>query len=399
MLNIEKENCCGCSACIHACPKHCISFETDEEGFAYPEIERSSCVQCGLCKKVCPFQIGGSAKRFIPEAYGIKALDSNILKESSSGGAFTLLAEKIIEKKGIVYGAAMKFDMKGTHHIRVSSLQNLYLLRGSKYLQSEMGDCFKMVKEDLDHGRVVLFSGVPCQINGLRLYLNKSYDKLFCLEIICHGVPSPLLWRKYVQQIETQYKSKVLKVNFRNKKFGWNQFGLSFDGENISQYRSLEQDSYLQIFLKNYCLRPSCYSCSPKTIESMADITIADFWGVRKILPKLDDDRGTSLVLIQSDKGKELFEEVKDLMVYYAVDFKEAIQSNPAYYQSAVRPLEREYFFKELELCGYKAVAKKYGHMTAKEALIKIFGKTLLLKLYLKIKGRLSKCSGVDMCK
>ena len=170
MLNIEKENCCGCSACIHACPKHCISFKTDEEGFVYPEIERSSCIGCGMCRKVCPFQISEPARSYIPEAYGIKALDSDILRESSSGGAFTLLAEKIIEEKGIVYGAAMKCDMKGTHHIRVSSLQNLYLLRGSKYLQSEMGDCFKMVKEDLDHGRVVLFSGVPCQINGLRLY-------------------------------------------------------------------------------------------------------------------------------------------------------------------------------------------------------------------------------------
>lgn len=386
MLNIEKENCCGCSACIHACPKHCISFKTDEEGFVYPEIERSSCIGCGMCRKVCLFQISEPARSYIPEAYGIKALDSDILRESSSGGAFTLLAEKIIEEKGIVYGAAMKCDMKGTHHIRVSSLQNLYLLRGSKYLQSEMGDCFKMVKEDLDHGRVVLFSGVPCQINGLRLYLDKNYDKLFCLEVICHGVPSPLLWRRYVQQIETQYQSKVLKVDFRNKKFGWNQYGLFLDGENISQYKSLEQDSYLQMFLKNYCLRPSCYSCSPKNIESMADITVADFWGVHRILPELDDDRGTSLVLLQTDKGKELFEEVKDLVICYAVDFKGAIQSNPAYYQSAVRPLEREHFFQELELYGYKTVAKKYGHMTAKEKLIKILGKTLLLKLYLKIR-------------
>lgn len=386
MLNVEKENCCGCSACIHACPKHCISFKTDEEGFDYPEIERSSCIGCGMCRKVCPFQISEPARSFIPEAYGIKVLDSDILRESSSGGAFTLLAEKIIEEKGIVYGAAMKCDMKGTHHIRVSSLQNLYLLRGSKYLQSEMGDCFKMVKKDLDHGRVVLFSGVPCQINGLRLYLDKNYDKLFCLEVICHGVPSPLLWRRYVQQIETQYQSKVLKVDFRNKKFGWNQFGLFLDGENISQYKSLEQDSYLQMFLKNYCLRPSCYSCSSKSIESMADITVADFWGVHRILPELDDDRGTSLVLLQTDKGKELFEEVKDLVICYAVDFKGAIQSNPAYYQSAVRPLEREHFFQELELYGYKTVAKKYGHMTAKEKLSKILGKTLLLKLYLKIR-------------
>lgn len=382
MIEVEKNMCCGCSACVQICPKQCISFIEDEEGFLYPKIEKNLCVQCGLCKKVCPFQVAAPVRNHIPEAYGMKALDNQIVENSSSGGVFSLLAGKFIETGGVVYGAAMTDDMRGARHIRISTAEELSLLRGSKYLQSEMKDCYRQIKEDLNRGKKVLFSGVPCQIDGLKLYLNNSYENLICVEVICHGVPSPLLWKKYVENLETRFGAKISSVNFRKKKHSWNKFGLLVKGENISQFKSLDQDSYLQLFLKNYCLRPSCYTCNAKYIESMADITIADFWGVQNVVPEMDDDKGTSLVLIQSCKGKELFERVKGLAIYKLVDFDKSIQSNPAYYKSALKPKERDVFFEELNTYGYNCVARKYGHLTPKEKLIKFLSKTPILKIY-----------------
>lgn len=385
MIEIEKSLCCGCSACVQACPQQCISFIEDEEGFLYPKIEKSLCIKCELCKKVCPFQVTTPLRTFVPETYGMKSRDKKILENSSSGGVFSLLSKKIIEEGGVVYGAAMTDDMKGTHHIRVSSAKELPLLRGSKYLQSEMKGCFKQVKEDLKSGNKVLFSGVPCQIDGLKLYLNKSYKNLICVEVICHGVPSPLLWRKYVENLETRLGAKISSVNFRKKKHSWNEYGLLVNGENISQFQSLNQNSYLQMFLKNYCLRPSCYTCNAKKIESMADITIADFWGVQNIAPELYDSMGISLVFIQSCKGRELFEKMKDLTVFKSVDFDRAIQSNPAYHKSALKPKTRNVFFKELHTYGYKYVAKKYGHLTKKEKIIRLLNRTPALKVYRKL--------------
>lgn len=385
MIEVEKNMCCGCSACVQVCPKHCISFIEDEEGFLYPTIEKENCVECGLCKKVCPFQVTAPVRNHIPEAYGMKAFDNQIVENSSSGGVFSLLAGKFIEAGGVVYGAAMTDDVRGAQHIRVSSVEELSLLRGSKYLQSEMKDCYRQIKEDLNRGKKVLFSGVPCQINGLNLYLNRSFENLFCVEVICHGVPSPLLWKKYIEKLESDFKAKVSSVNFRKKKHSWNKFGLLVKGENISQYKSLDQDSYLQMFLKNYCLRPSCYACNAKNIESMADITIADFWGVQNVVPEMDDDMGTSLVLIQSCKGKELFEKIKGLAMYKLVDFDRSIQSNPAYYKSALKPEKREVFFEDLNTYGYNCVARKYGHLTPKEKIIRLLSKTPVLKMYRKI--------------
>ena len=385
MLEIDKSMCCGCSACVNICPQQCISFVNDIEGFCYPHVEENICIHCGMCKKVCPFQVHGEEKKSIPKAYGMKALDNNILKNSSSGGVFTLLAEQIIEIDGVVYGAAMTDDMRGVRHIRVTSAEGLLLLRGSKYLQSQMNDCYNQVKEDLNSKNIVLFSGTPCQINGLKLYLGKNYENLICVEVICHGVPSPLLWENYINYLENKLGEKIIYVNFREKLYGWKKFGLLVKGENKSKFLSLDKDTYLQMFLKNYCLRPSCYNCNVKKSESMADITIADFWGAESIVPEMDDDKGTSLVLIQTSKGQNYLKMIKNLTVFRMVDFDKSIMSNPAYFNSTSKPFKRENFFDELNQYGYMKVAKKYGHLTLKEQLIRIISKTPVWETYMKL--------------
>lgn len=385
-INVKEYECCGCSACVKTCPKHCISLKRNAEGFLYPKIEETECIKCSLCVKVCPFQFTGSLRVNKPDTYAVKILDSHILEESSSGGIFSALAEEILREKGSVYGAAMSNDMKSVHHIRISSIDNIELLRGSKYLQSEMDDCFELVRQDLEKKRKVLFSGVPCQINGLKLYLNKTeYENLFCIEVLCHGVPSTLLWQKYVDYIETKYKTKVTSVNFRNKKYGWRKFGLFMEGNPTSRYNSLEKDTYLQMFLKNYCLRQSCYACKVKKYESMADISIADFWGVENIVPEIFDDKGTSLVLVQTNKGMVLFKKIQNLISYRKIDFKDGIRDNSAYYKSAYKPKERDIFFKELNTYGYEYVSKKYGHLTMKEYVLKLIGNTPILAIYKKV--------------
>ncbi|MGN0811936.1 MAG: Coenzyme F420 hydrogenase/dehydrogenase, beta subunit C-terminal domain, partial [Candidatus Coproplasma sp.] len=268
----------------------------DEEGFLYPQVNESNCVNCGLCESVCPFEKIEPARLAKPISYAVKIKDFEIREKSSSGGFFSVLANEIIAQNGVVYGAAMCEGNKSAQHIRVDSFKGLEALRTSKYLQSAMNDIYKQVLADLKIGKKVLFSGVPCQINGLRLFLRKEYENLLCVEVICHGVPSPALWKKYVEYLEKKYTADIQDVNFRSKKHGWNKFGLTVKGDNIEQYESAGDDPYMRMFLRDYCLRPSCYDCNAKRLESMADLTIADFWGINNVIPEFNDDIGVSLV-------------------------------------------------------------------------------------------------------
>ncbi len=383
MLKIkDKSNCCGCSACVEACPVKCISFNLDEEGFCYPEADENLCIHCGLCEKVCPFLRTAPEKNRMPESYGIKAIDDKLREASSSGGYFSLLAAYILSQSGTIYGAAMAEDMRSAHHIRIDSNEQLSLLLGSKYLQSRMESCYNMVKIDLDGGKKVLFSGVPCQINGLKGYLQRDYENLYCVEVICHGVPSPKLWAKYVSFLERKYHAEVTTVNFRKKKHSWNNFGLYVTGETIELFQSLHTNPYLRMFLRNMCLRPSCYQCNAKYLESMADMTIADFWGVGNITKELSDDKGVSLVLIQSDKGDALFEQVKKYTIYQKVNYKEAINYNLSYYKSVEKPQERDEFFYDMNSMEFKNLIKKYGTESWKEKVKYIIRKSLVYRIY-----------------
>ena len=360
MIYKEKAKCCGCQACANACPKNCITMKADSEGFLYPVIDEAVCINCGLCEKVCPFNKEEPLRTRKPTTYAAKILDDDIRNQSSSGGIFSILADQTLKNSGVVYGVAMSDDLKSARHIRIDKTDELYRLRGSKYLQDITGDIFKQVKSDLDEGKKVLFSGVPCQINGLKYFLRKDYENLFTVEVICHGTPSPALWAKYFDYLEDKYKAKIEKVNFREKRNGWKTFGLTEEGENISQYLNQHQDPYMQMFLRNYCLRPSCYDCVAKKLESMADLTIADFWGIQNVAPEMDDDKGTSLVLVQTKKGEIVLDSLKNQFIRKKVDFEAGIKSNVSYWKSCEKPAQRKTFFIDMENMPFEELQEKY---------------------------------------
>ena len=377
----EKQNCCGCSACRNVCPRDCITMAEDGEGFLYPQVDVSRCVECGLCSRVCVYQREEAPPQEEPACYAAMAKDDSLRAVSSSGGVFSLLAGRVLARGGLVYGVAMGENMRSCAFLRVSEADELPKLRGSKYLQADVGESYRAVKRDLEAGKQVLFSGVPCQIDALKLFLNRDYENLLCVEVICHGVPSPLLWRSYVDDIERKYQDKIQAVRFRSKKSGWRKYGLAIDGTRLHQDQSLSDDPFLRMFLRNYCLRPSCYHCRSKKLPSGADLTLGDFWGIWKSDPEMDDDRGTSLILVQTRRGAELLREIEDSIVSRRMPFALALASNSAYDKSAPRPKERDRFFADLDSIPFGEIIKKYGALSAKERL----KRTALYKVIKKI--------------
>lgn len=355
----EKKDCMGCYACLNICPEDCISMHIDDEGFWYPIVNYDECINCGLCVKVCPV-INKTLVDNEPKAYACYNKDEEIRLDSSSGGIFTLVAEEIINRGGVVFGVGFDEDFNVAHSY-VESYGELDRFRGSKYVQSKIGDTFKQAKDFLDQGREVLFTGTPCQIAGLKSYIGKDYNNLFCMDNICHGVPSPKVWRKYVDFRERKSGSKVQRISFRLKDEGWKRFSVSFLFENNTEYRdNLRNDFYMRAFLKDVCLRPSCYACEFKTLNRESDITMADFWGIQRILPEMDDDKGTSLIFVNSPKGQAMIEKVKDKMIYKLVDIHQAVSFNSAAIKSVKLNPNRENFFEELDELDFDKLVKKH---------------------------------------
>lgn len=275
--------------------------------------------------------------------------NNEIRESSSSGGIFSAL----VNKYDVVYGVAMTEDCYGAEMIRVEG--DIGPLRGSKYLQAKVGDAFKLVKKDLEEGRQVLFSGTGCQINGLSLFLGKEYANLFLLDMICHGTPSPKLWREYALFQEKKH-GKLKSVNFRCKDDSWVDFGMK---EN-QLYISKDTDSFMQMFLRDYCLRPACYECYAKKYRK-SDMTIADFWGIENVAPEMSDGMGTSLVITRTEKGQELFESIKSELKWKEVSYEEGVKGNPSEYKSVARPQQRDTFFTDLDRLPFEEMAKKYA--------------------------------------
>ena len=284
---------------------------------------------------------------------------------SSSGAVFSLLAESILSKKGIVYGVKMADDCYSAEFIRVTDLAGLVWLRGSKYLQAKVGDTYKKIKDDLVSGKSVLFSGTGCQVNGLKSFLGKDYDNLLCVDVICHGTPSPALWRKYAEYQETKNDGKLKNINFRCKDDSWIDEGTKnvladIPRERLKKiYISKDKDPYMQMFLRDYCLRPSCYECVAKNVK-MADLTIADFWGIDNVAPEMNDGNGTSLVLIRTGKGKLAFKAIRSELKLREVSYEDGVRNNPAEYMSCVKPAERDDFFKDMAEMDFEKLEKKY---------------------------------------
>ncbi len=280
---------------------------------------------------------------------------------SSSGGIFTLLAVQVIKSGGIVFGAVFSDDCKSVFHMAVETIEGLKKLRGSKYVQSRIGDTYRQAAMYLDTGRLVLFSGTPCQIAGLYAYLKHDYKNLITQDLICHGVPSPLVWEKYVELREKKAASKTKSVSFRYKKHGWNSFSMRFIFNNGAEYvKHHNEDRYMRGFLANLYLRPSCYNCAFKGFPRQSDITLADFWGIQYIIPDMDDDKGTSLVIVNSDKGKSLFKQIQTYLIFRPVNWEQAIVYNSAAIKSAQFSKQRDTFFGLMNEKGLNNAFNKY---------------------------------------
>lgn len=286
-------------------------------------------------------------KKEVIHSYASYNLDKDIRIASSSGGIFTLLAERIIREGGIVYGVRMSDDCYSNYFTRTDNIEELSQLRGSKYIQAKVGETYKKVYNDLKTGTKVLFSGTGCQINGLKYFLQKEYENLICIDVICHGVPSQKLWKKYVEHIEKE-RGKLLSINFRSKESGWKDFGMKENELFIPKNNNL----FFQLFNRCYCLRPSCYCCVAKD-DKKSDVTIADFWGIESVLPELDIDKGVSLVLIRTNKGNELFEEIKKKCFCQEVSYEDGIRENSSEYMSHAKPKERDSFYSNLEKSNF----------------------------------------------
>lgn len=349
----KKEQCCGCGACAQVCPKNCIVMKPDREGFPYPETAGEGCTACGLCEKVCPVPEKMPRGNFVPGCCVGYAEDEEIRACSSSGGVFSLLAGAVLGPGGVLYGAASD-EEQGVRHIRVDSASDLCLLRGSKYLQSRTGDTFSQARADLEAGRTVLYSGTACQIAGLKRFLVRDYEKLYTVDVLCHGVPSPAVWKKYLEwQVKRHGAGRVQRVFFRNKDRGWKQYAVELVFDNGRTYTKVHrEDPFMQMFLGNICLRPSCHACRFKGLDRPSDLTIGDAWGVDSVEPGMDDDKGTSVILIHSAGGEKLLAEAAQGIRLRRTEVERILPPSADSRKSVAPHPGRKKFFRALNLLG-----------------------------------------------
>lgn len=375
----NKKKCCGCNACVQCCPKQCITMHEDEEGFLYPKVDVTICIECGLCEKVCPVINQNESKRPL-QVYAAKNNNEEQRLCSSSGGIFIILAEQTINQGGVVFGC--RFDKNWeVEHCYVETLEELEPLMRSKYVQSRIGNTYKEAEQFLKAGRKVLFIGVPCHIAGLKKYLRKDYNDLLTIDIVCHGVPSPKVWKDYLNSVAHK---NVKSINFRAKQtdgYSWKGYGIVIKGiENeivVSQRTS--ENVYMMGFAKKLFLRPSCHDCSSKSGKCGSDLTIGDFWGIWNKHPELDDNKGTSMLIVYSVLGQNVLESL-DLNLNDST-YDEAIKGNPMILYSAPEPKERKEFWENYT---------KYG-ITYIFSIVKSMQPSFFEKIFKSVIFRLSK--------
>ena len=403
----KPEDCTGCMACGNACRHGAIEFVQNEEGFLHPKINVEKCVECKMCVRACPIltPCSPAGTQEEKQVFAAWAKDEEIRMESSSGGIFSVLAKDMLSRGGIVFGAAFDENFK-LRHIGVEDEKSLEKLRGSKYVQSEIGDAFVRVERFLKSGRNVLFSGTPCQIAGLRMFLRKSYENLLTIDIVCHGVPSPLVFQSYKTWLEIQLGSPLVVYKFRDKRWSWKNYntkasplgGRRFQHESLFANNNKEsnnakdlssdlspskgklqhesplradkdgtllgtwqEDPWMRGFLREYFLREGCHSCRFANVNRPADITLADYWGyhARKGAFR-DDDRGISMVMINNNHGKKAFEKIKSDLVFIETPVDEAVRGNPALSRCFPPSSRREEFWADFRKEGYAGTLEKY---------------------------------------
>ncbi len=386
-INVNsKKDCCGCRNCENICPKSAIKMTEDKEGFLYPKIDENKCVNCGLCKSVCPW-INESSKEDKMDAQKCYALinkDSVVQRKSSSGGAFGVFAKEILKSGGYVCASIMDENLIVKHIItnKESDLEQMY---GSKYVSSDLKDNFSKIKRLLNKSNKVLFCGVPCQVNALLKYLQKKYENLITIEIICHGVPSQKLFSEYIKYYEKKHNCKVIKYEFRNKRAAyWGTWKslvtLEKNGKIILKKENADFDKYYHNFLESNCYRESCYSCKYATKERYADITLGDFWGIEHIKPSFIDKNGVSEIIINTNKGNTLFENIKECINFEKISFEEITKYNAQLENPSIRTEQRDIFYDQIGNESY------FKHIAVSKSL-KTYIKVLIpssLKFYIK---------------
>lgn len=355
----DKHKCCGCEACVNACPKDCISMTADREGFLYPRVDTSRCIDCGLCERVCPC-IAPSSPADAIGVFAAKCPDSGIRHESSSGGIFTMLAEKAISGGGTVFGAAFASDWT-VEHTGIHTTSDIKHLRGSKYVQSHIGQAFRQCRQALADGQQVLFSGTPCQIAGLRRLLGNhaQTDRLLTVACVCHGVPSPAVWLSYLR--EATGTSAVESISFRDKTDGWTTYRITIRSQARSISQPFHDNPYIRSFLSNINLRPSCFDCPAKGGRSGADIELGDFWGIAAVSPAFaSDNLGVSLVIARTAKGINAISSLNANLL--PVKYSDAFSENPVIEHSVNEHANRAFFFSRFAKTGFtKAFMQTFG--------------------------------------
>lgn len=376
---VSKNLCTGCTACASICPKSAITMIKEKDGFKYPQIEQSRCIDCGLCVKTCPI-INTKQNIALNQCYVGYAKSEDVKKNASSGGIFHLIANYVLENSGIVIGAA--FDKKNKlKHIAIESKQELEKLKGSKYLQSDLNDIFIYIKENIKN-RLILFVGVPCQVAGLKAYLKKDYENLICIDLICHGVPSPKLFDKYIEELELIQNDKLVDYKFRDKSTGWDTYSNKaiFKESNITELQNKNQ--YMRLFLSDVALRESCYNCKFKLDNKYSDITLGDFWGVKNYYPEMYNKNGVSAIILNTSKGINIFDTIKNNVDYKKCKLEEIISGNPSLIKSAQYTSKRRKFFNDLETLSISELTRKYAKR--KNNIIKMMIIKILIKLGIK---------------
>lgn len=340
----SKNACTGCSACASVCPRNCIAMKEDREGFLQPVIDSSKCIKCHKCERTCPIL----NKESIPDDFETKAfaaINKNelIRSESSSGGVFYALAKWVIGQGGVVFGALWNEKWEVVHDF-ADSIEGVKAFMKSKYVQSRIGDTYVQAKKFLDGGRWVLFSGTPCQLAGLRAFLGKDYERLLQIDLICHGVPSPEVWRKY---LESYFPNEnILSVNMREKEMGWDKYRMQILTDRKKYLADRVSNPYIIGFLNDSYLRRSCYQCVFRQYHRASDFTIADYWGVKRECPEMYDGRGTSIVFCHTDKAASLLDKLHDEMALLPQAKDNAIRFNKSMEVNEALPIKRKRFYK-----------------------------------------------------
>ena len=359
---VSHDVCSGCGTCSNVCPKSCISMARDAEGFAYPSVDEQKCIECGACLKKCPVEKERASGGTPIFSVVLQDKDGESLKNSTSGGAFASIARYVLKQGGVVFGAAYD-ELLNVSHVAVERLEDLHLLQGSKYVSSDMKDSYKKVKFFLNSGRLVLFSGTPCQVAALKSFLGEDSKLLLTMDLVCHGVPSQKLFQKYIHWLGEKNHSTIKSYVFRSKKFfGWS-LGGAFSDEKKSYAVNPDCDPYYAAFLRGETFRKSCYSCKFANMNREGDFTVGDFWGFHNMKDPVDFDhtKGLSMLLVNSPKGENVLKQIESDAVIVPMDLQTISAGNwNLYHPSVYKPI-RDEIYADIDL-PFEKLQKRYLH-------------------------------------